>query len=182
VRLSCLPRGMGEAQGKKVEPTRLRLGDRGAAVLWPDQAIRRHVARAIGQQSRRRLADIMPRTRRRFPWAKKKKPSRTQGLVLHSAPREPRVFSAHIARCRLGHASACIEALRDATALIGLGQSERRSGTNVPARDGRSTVIGRRPQAEQKKPVAMTARYRTRRRRTQCATPRPSPPWLRSAP
>jgi hypothetical protein len=32
-------RGMGEAQGKKVALPPLRPGDRGAAVLWPDQAI-----------------------------------------------------------------------------------------------------------------------------------------------
>jgi hypothetical protein len=37
---------MGEAQEKKVSPPPLRPGDRGAAGLWPDQAIRGHVARA----------------------------------------------------------------------------------------------------------------------------------------
>jgi hypothetical protein len=34
-------RGMGEAQGKKVTPPPLRQDDRGAAVLWADQAIKR---------------------------------------------------------------------------------------------------------------------------------------------
>src|SRR5260370_9854387 len=37
---------MGEARGKKVSPPSLRPGDRGAAVLRPDQAIERQVARA----------------------------------------------------------------------------------------------------------------------------------------
>jgi hypothetical protein len=32
------PRGMGEAQGKKVAASPLRQGDRGAAALWPDRA------------------------------------------------------------------------------------------------------------------------------------------------
>ena len=33
------PRGMGEAQGKKVAASPLRQGDRGAALLWPDSVI-----------------------------------------------------------------------------------------------------------------------------------------------
>jgi hypothetical protein len=33
------PRGMGEAQGKKVAASPLRQGDRGAALLWPDRVI-----------------------------------------------------------------------------------------------------------------------------------------------
>src|SRR5258707_4453462 len=37
---------MAEDEGKKVSPLSLRPGDRGAAVLRPDQAIERQVARA----------------------------------------------------------------------------------------------------------------------------------------
>jgi hypothetical protein len=79
-----------------------------------------------------------------------------------------------------GSCAYMFEGLRDAAAMIGLGRSETRSGTNIRARRGRSTVIGRRPQAEQEKPAAMNARYPADKERD--ARPRRRPPLLRSAP
>jgi hypothetical protein len=60
-------------------------GDRGAAVLWPDQAMRGHVVRALGSPEEK--ADIMARTRGRALRAKEKKLWRTEGWLQHFRPR-----------------------------------------------------------------------------------------------
>src|SRR6202521_5706409 len=90
VRLSCLPRGMGEAQGKKVEPTPLRQRRSRRSRPLARSSHQRPRGSRDRQQSTIRVADITAGTRRRFPWAKKKKPSRTQGRYRILLPGEPR--------------------------------------------------------------------------------------------
>ena len=86
VRLSCLPRGMGEAEGKKVDPTPLRhRRSRRSRPLARSSHQRPRGSRAR-QQLGRRLADIMAQTRGRALRANEKKPSRTQGRLQASCP------------------------------------------------------------------------------------------------
>src|SRR5262249_43007605 len=65
-------RGMGAAQGKKVSPPPLRLVDRGCAVLWPDQAIKRPRGSRARQSYGEDVA-IMARARGQTEWAKEQK-------------------------------------------------------------------------------------------------------------
>jgi hypothetical protein len=82
-------RGEGATRGGKTPPPRrCGTGDRGAAVLWPDQAIRGHVARAGPTALRRRRGGYRrTRTRGRPHRAKEKKPLRTEGRHCMSRPR-----------------------------------------------------------------------------------------------
>jgi hypothetical protein len=79
-------------RGRKSHRRRCGTGDRGADVLWPDQAIRGPVAR-VGPTalSRRRGGNRVTRTRGRPRGAKEKKPLRTEGATAcpdpgHTAP------------------------------------------------------------------------------------------------
>jgi hypothetical protein len=136
VRLSWLARGMGEAQGKKVSRRRCGTGDRGAAVLWPDQAIRGRVACAGPTALRRRRGgNRVTRTRGRPHRATEKKPWRTDGSATarhdlgHTAlpsravshPLEPpsrshRSSATTALRSDVGEISSAIQPLRRRTA------------------------------------------------------------------
>src|SRR5262245_2814028 len=84
VGLSWLARGMGEAQGKKVHRRRCGPGDRGAAVLWPDQAIGGRVACA-GPTALEDVADIVsPAQEATVVGRKKRNPGEVMGG--HSIP------------------------------------------------------------------------------------------------
>jgi hypothetical protein len=62
-------------------------GDRGAAVLWPDQAMRGQMARAGPTALRRRRGGYrVTRARGQPDWAKEKKPLRTDGRHCMSRP------------------------------------------------------------------------------------------------
>src|SRR5215472_13603824 len=75
-------------RGRKSHRRRCGIGDRGAAVLWPDQAIRGHVARAGPTALRRRRGGYRAtRTRGRPHRAKEKKPLRADGR--HCMSRHP---------------------------------------------------------------------------------------------
>ena len=75
-------------RGRKSHRRRCGRGDRGADVLWPDQAIRGPVAR-VGPTAlrRRRGGNRVTRTRGRPHGAKEKKPLRTEGRHCMSGPR-----------------------------------------------------------------------------------------------
>src|SRR5262249_40240510 len=75
-------------RGRKSHRRRCGTGDRGADVLWPDQAIRGPVARAGPTALRRRRGgNRVTRTRGRPRGAKEKKPLRTEGRHCMSRPR-----------------------------------------------------------------------------------------------
>src|SRR6516225_3426071 len=79
-------------RGRKSHRRHCGTGDRGADVLWPDQAIRGPVARAGPTALRRRRGgNRVTRTRGRPRGAKEKKPLRTEGATAcadpgHTAP------------------------------------------------------------------------------------------------
>ena len=75
-------------RGRKSHRRRCGTGDRGADVLWPDQAIRGPAARAGPTALRRRRGgNRVTRTRGRPRGAKEKKPLRTEGRHCMSGPR-----------------------------------------------------------------------------------------------
>jgi hypothetical protein len=90
VRLSWLARGMGEAQGKKVDPQPLRPGDRGPSRPSAKSSHQRSRGSPGPTASRRRRGGYrMIRTRDQARRAKEKKPWRTDGRTLHGPDSRP---------------------------------------------------------------------------------------------
>jgi hypothetical protein len=136
-------------RGRKSHRRRCGTGDRGADVLWPDQAIRGPVAR-VGPTAvrRRRGGNRVTRTRGRPHGAKEKKPLRTEGR--HCMFR-PRPHSApHGGSCRIHRGAASVRSSAAATALwsrLGGDQRPAPSTTTLETTNGEgSALIGQRRQ------------------------------------
>jgi hypothetical protein len=136
-------------RGRKSHRRRCGIGDRGAAVLWPDQAIRGHVARAGPTAlSRRRGGYRRTRTRGRPHRAKEKKPLRADGR--DSMSRQPARQRPHSGSCRIHRDAASVRASAAATALwsrVGGDQRPAPSTTTLETTNGEgSALIGQRRQ------------------------------------
>jgi hypothetical protein len=125
-------------RGRKSHRRRCGIGDRGAAVLWPDQAIRGRVAR-VGPTAlrRRRGGNRVTRTRGRPHGAKEKKPWRADGR--DSMSRQPARQRPHSGSCRIHRdaASVASERCSDRAVVTRWWRSETGSVNNHPRNDER---------------------------------------------
>src|SRR5215831_3887419 len=103
-------------RGRKSHRRRCGTGDRGADVLWPDQAIRGPVARAGPTALRRRRGgNRVTRTRGRPRVAKERNPCVQMGVT--SMSRQPARQRPHCGSCRIHRDAASVRASAAATAL-----------------------------------------------------------------
>src|SRR5262249_6269392 len=129
-------------RGRKSHRRRCGTGDRGADVLWPDQAIRGPVAR-VGPTAlrRRRGGNRVTRTRGRPHGAKEKKPLRTEGAT---ACPDPGHTAPACGSCRIHRDAASVRSSAAATALwsrVGGDQRPAPSTTTLETTNGEDSAL-----------------------------------------